>query len=72
MMCKCSIGVLPSPVSLPFHYNLSTLLLVEVKLLIELSLTVVHIIRIIFLKMFTQDVSYACLKNQSLDLIFNE
>ena len=21
MMCKCSIGVLPSPVSLPFQYN---------------------------------------------------
>ena len=69
MMFKCSIGILPLPVSAPFQYssvihthkfitleevNLSTHLLVRVKLLIELSLTVVHIFGIIYLKMFPQ------------------
>ena len=65
-MFKCSTGVLPSPVSALFQYNsvihtitleeviLSTHLLVGVKLLIELSLTVVHIFGIISLKMFPQ------------------
>ena len=67
MMFKCSIGVLSLPVSALFQYNsvihthntrknvnLSTHLLVGVKLLIELSLTVVHIFGIISLKMFPQ------------------
>ena len=65
-MFKCRIGVLPSPVSARYQYisvihthntrevNLSTQLLVGVKLLIELSLTVVHIFGIISLKMFPQ------------------
>ena len=67
MMFKCNIGVLPLPVSGFFfniilliiliileEVNLSTHLLVGVKLLIELSLTVVHIFGIISLKMFPQ------------------
>ena len=66
MMFKCSIGVLPLPVSALFNIillfilitlevvNLFTHLLVGVKLLIELSLTVVHIFGIISLKMFPQ------------------
>ena len=66
MMFKCSIGVLPLPVSALFQFNsvfilitlevviVSTHLLVGVKLLIELSLTVVHIFGIISLKMFPQ------------------
>ena len=64
MMFKCSIGVLPSPAFALFHYNsaihthntkekkISTHLLLGVKLLIELSLTVVHIFGIVSLKMF--------------------
>ena len=67
MMFKCRIEVLPLPASALFQYNsvliilitleevnLSTHLLVRVKLLIELSLTVVHIFGIISLKMFPQ------------------
>ena len=65
MMFKCSIGVLPLPVSALFQYNsvihthntrrnkfIHTP--IGVKLLIELSLTVVHIFGIISLKMFSQ------------------
>ena len=66
MMFKCSIGVLPLPVSALFQYNsvihthntkrsiFIHTLLVGVKLLICLSLTVVHIFGIISLKMFPQ------------------
>ena len=65
MMFKCSIGVLPLSVSALFQYNSvihthntrSSKFIhtpVGVKLLIELSLTVVHIFGIISLKMFPQ------------------
>ena len=66
MIFKCSIGVLPLPVSVLFQYNsvihthntrISKFiynLWVGVKLLIELSLTVLHIFEIISLKMFPQ------------------
>ena len=69
MMFKCSIGVLPLPVSALFQYNyvihthntrrskfIHTPIgrITIVKLLIELSLTVVHIFGIASLKMFPQ------------------
>ena len=62
MMFNCSIGVLPLPVSAFFNIillfilitleevNLFTHLFVRVKLLIELSLTVVHIFGIVISK----------------------